>query len=239
MTMQETILQLAVCKSSKCKKDSNSKTITNEYLKKFRNIYDNYINKTITHKELYKQINDLHDTYYKEIDIIAISKCELDKCSKFIKKKLDYLASKIGYTIKNYTFEDYIKIIKYSAKISPDNPFDLIICKDTYCAKEIENNRLNSSKYLKSLNKYYDDYINNKINKIEFQNKIDKLVKDYYNSNQAKTLFQCELDKCYSIIKKKLDYMAIYIHYDIKDKYTLNDYINILTISEKIHDNFK
>jgi hypothetical protein len=28
--------------------------------------------------------------------------------------------------------------------------------------------------------------------------------------------------------------MAVYINYDIKDKYSLDDYINILTISEKI-----
>lgn len=47
-------------------------------------------------------------------------------------------------------------------------------------------------------------------------------------------MYKCELDKCSNLIKKKLDYMAIHINYDIKDTYTLDDYINILTITEKI-----
>ena len=144
---------------------------------------------------------------------------------------MDYIAAKINYVAKDkkYTLDDYIRILKLSTKITPDISFDL-----SKCSKETENNRANSSLYLKNLNKYYDLYINKKINYDVFSEKINKIVHDYYNSNQVKALFKCELDNYYSNIKKKLDYMAVYIHYDIKDKYSLDDYIKILTISEKI-----
>ena len=152
---------------------------------------------------------------------------------------MDYIAAKTGYGYdyidkSKYTIDEYIDIIKLSTKITPDNPFDLIRCNTAFCNKETENNRNNSAKYLKILNKYYDDYINKTINQKVFKEKINKLVDEYYNSTEAKTLFTCELDKCSKLIKKKLDYIAIYINYDIKDKYTLDDYIKILTISEKL-----
>ena len=239
MTIQDSVLQLTNCKMSKCKKEIKNKTIINEYLQKIRNIFDDYINKKITKQEFRNIKNELNNNYYKLIDVIAIHKCELAKCSKFVKKKLDYIAAKTGYGYdyidkSKYTIDEYIDIIKLSTKITPDNPFDLIRCNTAFCNKENENNRNNSAKYLKILNKYYDDYINKTINQKVFKEKINKLVDEYYNSTEAKTLFTCELDKCSKLIKKKLDYIAIYINYDIKDKYTLDDYIKILTISEKI-----
>ena len=91
-----------------------------------------------------------------------------------------------------------------------------------------------NGKRCKKSNKLYDDYINKKINRNTFTKNFNKLIHDYYNSKEVKDMNKCELDKCSSIIKKRLDYIAINIDYDIKDKYTLDDYINILTISEKI-----
>jgi hypothetical protein len=148
---------------------------------------------------------------------------------------MNYIAAKINYVSKEeYTLDDYIRILKLSTKITPDNLSDLIKCSNSNCADKIKNNNANSSLYLKNLNKYYDNYINKKINYAVFTKNINKLVDDYYNSNEAKALFKCELDNCYSNIKKKLDYMAVYINFDIKDKYSLDDYIKILTISDKI-----
>ena len=231
MTIQDNALSLITCSVEKCNKEvKNRRTIRDEWLKKSRINYDNYINKNITKKEFIKIKTELNDYYYKSNEINDIHKCELTKCSKLVKKKLDYIAAKINYVSKKeYTLDDYIRILKLSTKITPDNTFDLI-----KCSKETENNRANSSLYLKNLNKYYDLYINKKINYDVFSEKINKIVHDYYNSNQVKSLFKCELDNYYSNIKKKLDYMAVYIHYDIKDKYSLDDYINILTISDKI-----
>ena len=104
---------------------------------------------------------------------------------------MDYIAAKINYVAKNteYTLDDYIRILKLSTKITPDNLFDLI-----KCTKETENNRGNRLLYLKKLNK--------RINKTNFKEKINKLVDDYYNSNETKILFKCELDNYYSNIKK-------------------------------------
>ena len=232
MTIQDNTLSLITCSVEKCNKEvKKRKTIRDEWLKKSRINYDNYINKYITKKEFNKIKTELNDNYYNSNEINDIHKCELAKCSKFVKKKLDYIAAKINYVAKDdeYTLDDYIRILKLSTKITPDISFDL-----RKCSKETENNRANSSLYLKNLNKYYDLYINKKINYDVFSEKINKIVHDYYNSNQVKSLFKCELDNYYSNIKKKLDYMAVYIHYDIKDKYSLDDYIKILTISEKI-----
>ena len=232
MTIQDNTLSLSYCSVEKCNKEvKKRRTIRDEWLKKSRINYDNYINKYITKKEFNKIKTELNDNYYNSNEINDIHKCELAKCSKFVKKKLDYIAAKINYVAKDktYTLDDYIRILKLSTKITPDISFDL-----SKCSKETENNRTNSSLYLKNLNKYYDLYINKKINYDVFSEKINKIVHDYYNSNQVKSLFKCELDNYYSNIKKKLDYMAVYIHYDIKDKYSLDDYILILTISEKI-----
>lgn len=56
-------------------------------------------------------INNLDEEYYKSIQINKIN-----KCYKFVKKELDYMAATIDYPIKNkYTIDDYINImLKYN-----------------------------------------------------------------------------------------------------------------------------
>ena len=241
MGIQDVMLQTSYCDVEKCKKETaDRKIIRDEWLKNSRKIYDDYINKKITKKDLTTKINKLTEDYSNSIQNISSIKCKLEKCSNIIKKLLDYIAAKNNYKIKaKYTLKDYIKILKLYSKISPeDNIFDRIKCKNDNCANEVRNNKDNSILYLKKINKLYDDYINTKnhTKKIrdDFIKNINNLIDDYFNSKEVKDMNKCELDKCSNLIKKKLDYMAIHINYDIKDTYTLDDYINILTITEKI-----
>ena len=213
MAIQDIILQTLYCDVEKCKKETaDRKIIRDEWLKNSRKIYDDYINKKITKKDLTTKINKLTEDYSNSIENISSIKCKLEKCSNIIKKLLDHIAAKNNYKIKaKYTLKDYIEILKLYSKITPeDNQLNIIKCKNANCVNENKNN---SIIYLKKLNKLYDDYINTK---------------------EVKEMYKCELDKCSNLIKKKLDYMAININYDIKDTYTLDDYINILTITEKI-----
>jgi hypothetical protein len=237
MTLQDIMLQTTICNIEKCKKELNDrKIIKNEWLKNSRSVYDDYINKKISKKDLTAKINKLNDDYYKTVENMSIVKCNLKNCYNTIKKLLDYMAAKINYKIKaKYTITDYIKILKLYTILTPeDNIFDRIKCKNDNCANEVRNNKDNSILYLKKINKLYDDYINVKINRKDFIKTLNKLVDDYFNSKEVKNMNKCELDKCSKFIKKKLDYMAININYDIKANYTLDDYINILTITEKI-----
>lgn len=238
MAIQDIILQTLYCDVEKCKKETaDRKIIRDEWLKNSRKIYDDYINKKITKKDLTTKINKLTEDYSNSIENISSIKCKLEKCSNIIKKLLDHIAAKNNYKIKaKYTLKDYIEILKLYSKITPeDNQLNIIKCKNANCVNENKNN---SIIYLKKLNKLYDDYINTKnhTKKIrdDFIKNINKLVDDYYNSKEVKEMYKCELNKCSNLIKKKLDYMAIHINYDIKDTYTLDDYINILTITEKI-----
>lgn len=238
MAIQDIILQTLYCDVEKCKKETaDRKIIRDEWLKNSRKIYDDYINKKITKKDLTTKINKLTEDYSNSIENISSIKCKLEKCSNIIKKLLDHIAAKNNYKIKaKYTLKDYIEILKLYSKITPeDNQLNIIKCKNANCVNENKNN---SIIYLKKLNKLYDDYINTKNHTIkirdDFIKNINKLVDDYYNSKEVKEMYKCELDKCSNLIKKKLDYMAIHINYDIKDTYTLDDYINILTITEKI-----
>ena len=241
MGIQDILLQSTYCDIEKCKKETDDrKIIRDEWVNNSRKIYDDYINKKITKKDLTTKINKLTDDYSNSIQNISLVKCKLEKCSNIIKKLLDHIAAKINYKIKDkYTIKDYINIIKLFNIITPEgNIFDRIKCKNAYCANEVINNKENSIIYLKKLNKLYDDYINAKSHtkkiRDDFIKNINKLVDDYYNSNEVKEMSKCELDKCSKFIKKKLDYMAIQINYDVKSNYTLDDYINILTLTEKI-----
>lgn len=61
-------------------------------------------------------INKLDEEYYKSIQINKMHTCEINKCYKFVKKHLHYIAAKNNYPIKsNYTVDDYINImLKYN-----------------------------------------------------------------------------------------------------------------------------
>ena len=88
-------------------------------------------------------------------------------------------------------------------------------------------------------NKIHNDYKNGIIkSRKEFIKIINKLDSDYFNSIENINMYNCEIDNCYNLLKNKLDYAANKIKYNKKnEKYSIEDYINILTITNKNENN--
>lgn len=221
-------LQLPMCYIEKCKNEMKEmKIIKDKWLKNINNIYEDYINGKITNDKFIREINKLDEEYYKSIQINKMHTCEINKCNKFVKKHLDYIAAKNNYPIKsNYTVDDYINITRSNNKHF--NNLELFRCHNENCKRNIEENKKARIQYLKHSYKIYDDYINGKITRQLFITKLNNLDEEYYKSIEMIRMHTCEINKCYKFVKKELDYMAATIDYPIKNKYTIDDYINIM-----------
>lgn len=111
-------------------------------------------------------------------------------------------------------------------------------CYTKKCKKEAESRKKIRAVWFENSNKIYNNYINKKITREEFIEQINKLDSKYFNSIESIAIHKCEINKCYNLLKKKLDYTANKIDYIKKNKkYTIDDYINILTITNKNNNN--
>ena len=111
----------------------------------------------------------------------------------------------------------------------------LVKCYNEKCIKEVKKRKKIRDKWNTNSNKIHNDYKNGIIkSRKEFIKIINKLDSDYFNSIQNINMHKCEIDHCYDLLKNKLDYAANKINYNKKkDKYSIEDYINILTITNK------
>ena len=111
----------------------------------------------------------------------------------------------------------------------------LVKCYNEKCIKEVKKRKKIRDKWNTDSNKIHNDYKNGKIkSRKEFIEIINKLDSDYFNSIQNINMHKCEIDHCYDLLKNKLDYSANKINYKKKnEKYSIEDYINILTITNK------
>ena len=111
----------------------------------------------------------------------------------------------------------------------------LVKCYNEKCIKEVKKRKKIRDKWNTDSNKIHNDYKNGIIkSRKEFIEIINKLDSDYFNSIQNINMYKCEIDHCYDLLKNKLDYSANKINYNKKnEKYSIEDYINILTITNK------
>ena len=115
----------------------------------------------------------------------------------------------------------------------------LVECYNKNCKKEVKMRKKIRDKWNINTNKIHNDYKNGIIkSKKEFIKIINKLDSDYFNSIENINMYNCEIDNCYNLLKNKLDYAANKIKYNKKnEKYSIEDYINILTITNKNENN--
>ena len=111
----------------------------------------------------------------------------------------------------------------------------LVKCYNEKCIKEVKKRKKIRDKWNTDSNKIHNDYKNGIIkSRKEFIEIINKLDSDYFNSIQNINMHKCEIEHCYDLLKNKLDYSANKINYNKKnEKYSIEDYINILTITNK------
>lgn len=111
-------------------------------------------------------------------------------------------------------------------------------CYTKKCEKEAEARKKIRAVWIDNSNKIHNNYINKKITREQFIEQINKLDSKYFNSIESIAIHKCEISKCYNLLKKKLDYTAKKIDYIKQNKkYTIDDYINILTITNKNNNN--
>jgi hypothetical protein len=80
-------------------------------------------------------------------------------------------------------------------------------------------------------NKITNDYINGIIKtRNEYIKIMDKLDSDYLNSIENINMHKCEIANCYKSVKQYLDYLHEKNNYKKKNKYSIQDYINIIKI---------
>lgn len=117
--MIDNFLQLKSCYTAKCKKEvEDRRQLRDEWNNKSDQIYNDYINKKITKQEFIKKLNKLDEDYYNSVKNINLYNCEIDKCYKYAKKQLDYMAAKVNYPIKKtYTSNDYKELQILTSKI--------------------------------------------------------------------------------------------------------------------------
>ena len=111
----------------------------------------------------------------------------------------------------------------------------LVKCYNEKCIKEVKKRKKIRDKWNTNSNKIHNDYKNGIIkSRNEYIKIINKLDSDYFNSIQNINMYKCEIDHCYDLLKNKLDYSANKINYNKKnEKYSIEDYINILKITNK------
>jgi hypothetical protein len=96
------INDLVSCYQKKCKK--YQKKMADERSKLFiisNKLFEDYNNKKITKKEFLKLGKESEKKYLNSVGHLDHVKCSLDKCYDLTKAKLDVMAKKINYDIKN------------------------------------------------------------------------------------------------------------------------------------------
>ena len=82
-------------------------------------------------------------------------------------------------------------------------------------------------------NKIHNDYKNGIIkSQNEYIKIMDKLDSDYLNSIENSNMYKCEIANCYKSVKQYLDYLSDKNNYKKKNKYSIEDYINIIKINK-------
>ena len=82
-------------------------------------------------------------------------------------------------------------------------------------------------------NKITNDYKNGIIkSQNEYIKIMDKLDSDYLNSIENSNMYKCEIANCYKSVKQYLDYLSDKNNYKKKNKYSIEDYINIIKINK-------
>jgi hypothetical protein len=107
------------CYIKHCKKemDKAKKDIDRKIILKNNKLYDDYKNNKISQRTFIKKAIKNHKILFNSIQTINVHKCQLKKCYKYVKKRLDKEADIIGYKKKrNYTIQDFIDIYKIMFK---------------------------------------------------------------------------------------------------------------------------
>jgi hypothetical protein len=112
--MLKIYIELAQCYMKNCNDEfKQRKEIRTAWFKNTTKLHEDYKNKLITQKQLMTKLNKLDKQYFSAIENINLHKCEIEKCYKEVKTKLDYLAEKNKIQkLDNYTLDDYNKFVK-------------------------------------------------------------------------------------------------------------------------------
>lgn len=112
-----------------------------------------------------------------------------------------------------------------------ENLLSLTNCYVTNCKKEYKARKALRTKWFNNTEKLHEDYKNKKITKKELIKKLNKIDEEYLNSVENFSLHKCEINKCYKLVKKHLDYLYEKNKEAKKNKYTAEDYVNIMKIN--------
>lgn len=117
-----------------------------------------------------------------------------------------------------------------------NNLLNLTSCYIKNCKKEVEDIKNSRTKYLKNSTAIYDKYIDRKIDRKTFISQINKIEEDFIKSIENYSMKKCEIDNCSKLVKIKLDRLAAKINYPIKKNYTVDDYIEIIILNDRIYE---
>jgi hypothetical protein len=121
----------------------------------------------------------------------------------------------------------------YNIKEFNDSLFAYTKCFIEKCKKELKKVKKIRTEWENNQRVLYNDYKYGKINYEEFLEENYKIDDKYFNSLLHINLTKCKLDKCYDETKKYLDEMLKRLNYPIKEKYDVNELIEILKLNRK------
>ena len=99
-------------------------------------------------------------------------------------------------------------------------------CYIKKCNNEFKKRKNKKDVWFAMTNKITNDYKN------EYIKIMDKLDSDYLNSIENTNMYKCEIANCYKSVKQYLDYLSDKNNYKKKNKYSIEDYINIIKINK-------
>jgi surface antigen len=103
------------CYIKHCKKemDKSKNDLDRIINKKNNKLYDDYKKHKISQKEFIKKAIRNHKKLFNSIQRINLHNCQLDKCYKYVKKRLDKASDEINVKKKNnYNINDFNNIFK-------------------------------------------------------------------------------------------------------------------------------
>jgi hypothetical protein len=109
-------------------------------------------------------------------------------------------------------------------------------CYIKKCNNEFKKRKNIKDVWFAMTNKITNDYINGIIKtRNEYIKIMDKLDSDYLNSIENINMHKCEIANCYKSVKQYLDYLHEKNNYKKKNKYSIQDYINIIKINKNLN----
>ena len=106
-------------------------------------------------------------------------------------------------------------------------------CYIKKCNNEFKKRKNKKDVWFAMTNKITNDYKNGIIkSQNEYIKIMDKLDSDYLNSIENTNMYKCEIANCYKSVKQYLDYLYDKNNYKKKNKYSIEDYINIIKINK-------